>query len=326
MRLSKVTQKIEISGVPIIGREKLLQAIDLYASDPPPVDPYYTHVLPTRNSKIIRATDNLSEIDSKEILLERLKALILEKLDRDRSFYKHFSEAVEPFNGMSLAIRALDIEKKVYVLKLTRHNNESLEEELAKMHGVERALNSISIDIYLVRDGDEIKINFEELLRSLDSVEGLNTNGLQGENVLDEITARGRKEDKFSLRGYDFPVTNGLKTNMYPYSITEDYPLSRNRGVCQINGHLLIAPLEKNDSPRIQFQITGATSDPSFSGEPIIDDSRKKAAIAFADSIESVFKQMVPNAKGSKPQQNQNQNWFLRMLSGLSGSLKSRSA
>lgn len=320
MRISNVVQKREVSGVPIVGREDLLKAIDLYASDPPSSNLSSVRI-PNRTSRIVRNKANeFSSIDDKDTFLRRLKDRIQDELNRDRLVFKDFSfsSVVEPFNGMSLAVRALGLKKELFVLKLTRCGDESLEKKLAKMHGVERALNSIDVDAYLERDGDDVRIDFEELVRALDSVEGLNTSTLHGEAVLAEITDFGRREDKFSLGNYDFPPANGLVTKMSFYSIPQDYPLSLNAHTLHINGSTLVAPLEENYFPRIQFQITGGTSDLGFLGEPITDGERKVTATNLGNSIESVFKQMLPVSVAKEKESGPRKNWLVRMLSSLS--------
>ena len=312
MKIHQVSQERKISGVPIVGRNKLFEAIDLYASNPPPCS--YPYTPPARSSRIVRSAPNeLAAIGRKEIFLERLKELIKQELDKSSSTSQYFSEAVEPFNRMYLRVTVLDKEKEAYVLNLTRDSDESFEEQLAQMHHVERALKAITIDINFVKDGDEIKIDFEELLRSLDPIEELNTNGLQGSEVLDEITESGRKENKFLLGTYRFKSETNRQTQMNFYSITQGYPLSRNQDVCMISGPVLIAPLEENDSPKIEFKITGKGAASQFSDEPIVDKVRKIQAISLGDKIFSVFSRMVPQVEKPKPRQNR----FLRMFSGL---------
>lgn len=303
MRVEKITTDRIIGGIPIIGRENVLKALDLYLENPPTVRGRSGISTLHRNPRIVYGTpETLSNVTGKEMFLEKLRELIIKELERDRYIYHCFERAVEPFNNLRLSITVVDKEKDIYVVEVCRGPDETFNEQLAKLHNTERAIASINVKVYLTRNGDEIKIDFEELMRLLDAIEELKTKDLKGEDVLGQMTARGRKEDTFKLETYNFDQSCGLKTQMNFHSIPENYPLSQNSGVCRIVGRILVAPLEEYSSPDIGFKICGNVQDSPYLNGPIYDHEMKKKAASTADKIVYVFNPFI-ESKGETSQE-----------------------
>ena len=300
MKIQSVSVDQKRSGVPIVGRGLLFGALDLYVANPSPAYRRFSPP-PATSSRIIRISeDDFSGIPSKEVFLHRLKEAIEQELAKHKRSSHNFSDnVIKPFTDMRLTVTAL--EDSYYVLELVRFLDESFEERLALMHEVERGLDSVTIKIPFIREGDEIRIDFEELMRLFDSVPDLNTGDIKGDAFLKEITSSGVKKNQFSLDSHDFKVDD-LRVTMRFSSIANGYDLAANikAGVCVIDGPVLIAPLENNDAPNINIRIVGKLPGSDYLQVPIVDEGLKVKAITMADQIKLAFQPIVPKSESTQ--------------------------